>query len=234
MLPYSPGDRGGGGGKDPSSSIKGVGSKKRGGYGCRMANLVSRRTLVFVFAAGLLGAALVLLVSAGDREISSSLSSSSPSTSATTGFKATLPLGSQPQQQSEQELQSGGGGTSPSSTPGISGGIEEGEGGKPKITVRKGEDRGAGGGKVSVFVYDGVPELDHSWLVPCYREVRDGVSPWQDERADMAQDMGEIWLHRYAPPPPVLLFDPGVLLARKCVVPYTAGGQTCSVCRACV
>ncbi|CAM9342695.1 unnamed protein product, partial [Ectocarpus sp. 13 AM-2016] len=205
MLPYSPGNRGGsggsggGGGNDPCSMIKRVGCGR-----CGTVNLVSRRTLVFVFAAGLLGAALVLLLSAGDRDRSSSLSSSLPSTSATTGFKATIPSGSQ-QQSDQQELRGGGGGgggdTSPSSTPGTSGGIaqeeEEGEGGnKPKITVKQAEGRGAGGGKVSVFVYDGVPELDHSWLVPCYRQVRDGVSPWQDERADMAQDMGEIWLHR--------------------------------------
>lgn len=207
MLPYSPGNRGGGGGKDPSSIIKRV-SSKRGGCGCcRTVNLVSRRTFVFVFAAGLLGAALVLLLSAGERDRSSSLSSPLPSTSATTGFKATIPSGSQ-QQSDRQELQGGGGGgdTSPSSTPEASGGIAEedgGEGGnKPKITVRQAEGRGAGRGKVSVFVYDGVPELDHSWLVPCYRQVRDGVSPWQDERADMAQDMGEIWLHRYANPTP--------------------------------
>ncbi|CAB1105808.1 unnamed protein product [Ectocarpus sp. CCAP 1310/34] len=200
MLPYSPGNRGGGagGGNDTRSIIKRVGCGR-----CRTVNLVSRRTFVFVFAAGLLGAALVLLLSAGDRDRSSSPSSSSPSTSATTGFKAKI-LSAAPRQQDQQELQGGGGGggggTSPSSTPETSGGIaeeEEGEGGdKPKITVRQAEGRGAGGGKVSVFVYDGVPELDHSWLVPCYRQVRDGVSPWQDETADMAQDMGEIWLHR--------------------------------------
>ena len=51
--------------------------------------------------------------------------------------------------------------------------------------------------KVSVYVYNGVPELDYSGLIGCYRERHDGVSPWQDERADMAQNMGEIWVHRY-------------------------------------
>ena len=48
--------------------------------------------------------------------------------------------------------------------------------------------------RVSVYVYDD-PALDFSDLIDCYRE-RHGKSPWQDERVDMAQDMGEIWLHR--------------------------------------
>ena len=48
--------------------------------------------------------------------------------------------------------------------------------------------------RVNVYVYDD-PALDFSDLIDCYRE-RYGESPWQDERADMAQDMGEIWLHR--------------------------------------
>lgn len=56
-------------------------------------------------------------------------------------------------------------------------------------------DRGPGD-RVSVYVYDGVPELDHSALIQCYRDQSGGVPPWQDEKADLAQDMGEIWLHR--------------------------------------
>ena len=51
--------------------------------------------------------------------------------------------------------------------------------------------------KVSVYVYNDVPALDHSGLIQCYRDRNDGVPPWQDERVDVAQDMGEIWLHRY-------------------------------------
>lgn len=50
---------------------------------------------------------------------------------------------------------------------------------------------------VRVYIYEDVPSLDHSNLVECYRNRHGGVPPWQDERADMAQDMGEIWLHRY-------------------------------------
>ena len=48
--------------------------------------------------------------------------------------------------------------------------------------------------RVNVYVYDD-PALDFSDVIDCYRE-KYGESPWQDERADMAQDMGEIWLHR--------------------------------------
>ena len=48
--------------------------------------------------------------------------------------------------------------------------------------------------RVNVYIYDD-PALDFSDLIDCYRE-RYGKSPWQDERADTAQDMGEIWLHR--------------------------------------
>ncbi|CAM9446786.1 unnamed protein product, partial [Ascophyllum nodosum] len=48
--------------------------------------------------------------------------------------------------------------------------------------------------RVNVYVYDD-SALDFSDLIDCYRERHD-KSPWQDERADMAQDMGEIWLHR--------------------------------------
>ena len=49
---------------------------------------------------------------------------------------------------------------------------------------------------VRVYVYEDVPALDHTKLVWCYRSRHGGVPPWQDEHADMAQDMGEIWLHR--------------------------------------
>lgn len=52
------------------------------------------------------------------------------------------------------------------------------------------------GDRVSVYVYDGVPELDFSGLIGCHRDGNHGVPPWQDERSDVAQDMGEIWLHR--------------------------------------
>lgn len=68
---------------------------------------------------------------------------------------------------------------------------------EPELDVTSGASSdGTSPDRVAVYVYDGIPELDHSDLVECYRETNGGVSPWQDEQADMAQDMGEIWLHR--------------------------------------
>ncbi|CAM9220616.1 unnamed protein product, partial [Hapterophycus canaliculatus] len=63
------------------------------------------------------------------------------------------------------------------------------------------------GGRVAVYVYEDIPELDHSDLVECYQE-NSRVAPWQDEQADMAQDMGEIWLHRSVLAHPWRVFDP--------------------------
>lgn len=51
------------------------------------------------------------------------------------------------------------------------------------------------GGQVKVYVYDD-PVFDQTDLIQCYREKKNGISPWQDEQADMVQDMGEIWLHQ--------------------------------------
>ena len=45
-------------------------------------------------------------------------------------------------------------------------------------------------------------------MIRCYREQHDGVAPWQDERADMAQDMGEIWLHQSLLSHPWRVMDP--------------------------
>lgn len=49
--------------------------------------------------------------------------------------------------------------------------------------------------RVNVYVYND-SSFDQSDLIECYRRRHNGISPWQDERADMAQDMGEIWLHQ--------------------------------------
>eukprot|EP00903_Cladosiphon_okamuranus_P010490 g9922.t1 len=62
--------------------------------------------------------------------------------------------------------------------------------------------------RVSVYVYDDVPELDFSGLIECYRQRNDGVPPWQDEIMDMAQDMGEVWLHRALLSHPWRVLDP--------------------------
>eukprot|EP00903_Cladosiphon_okamuranus_P010492 g9924.t1 len=87
--------------------------------------------------------------------------------------------------------------------------------GPPPPSLRK-ASRKAGEGaqdrnttdRVSVYVYDGVPELDFSGLIRCYRDRHHGVPPWQDEIMDMAQDMGEIWLHRALLSHPWRVLDP--------------------------
>lgn len=63
--------------------------------------------------------------------------------------------------------------------------------------------------RVSVYVYDdNTTALVTTDLVQCYRERHDGLAPWQDERTDMAQDMGEIWLHRAMLDHPWRVLDP--------------------------
>lgn len=61
--------------------------------------------------------------------------------------------------------------------------------------------------RVSVYVYDD-PVFDHTALIQCYRDHHSGVPPWQDERTDMAQDMGEIWLHQSLLSHPWRVLDP--------------------------
>ena len=61
-------------------------------------------------------------------------------------------------------------------------------------------------GMVKVYIYDD-PVFDHAALIQCYRDTH-GVSPWQDERADMTQDMGEIWLHQALLSHPWRVLDP--------------------------
>lgn len=61
-------------------------------------------------------------------------------------------------------------------------------------------------GSTRVFVYTN-PAFDHHDLIECYREQHKGVSPWQDERAEMAQNMGEIWMHKAMMEHPWRVFD---------------------------
>ncbi|CAN0493526.1 unnamed protein product, partial [Laminaria digitata] len=62
-------------------------------------------------------------------------------------------------------------------------------------------------GRVNVYIYED-PVFDNAALIQCYRDEYEGVAPWQDERADMAQDMGEIWLHRSLLSHPWRVLDP--------------------------
>lgn len=69
---------------------------------------------------------------------------------------------------------------------------------KPQITLSRIDDDGHANTKkkIGVYVYENISELDFTPLIQCYRDRFGGASPWQDERADMVQDMGEIWMHR--------------------------------------
>ena len=72
---------------------------------------------------------------------------------------------------------------------------------RPQLHIVEDADR------VNVYIYED-PVFDHTALIRCYRERHDGVSQWQDERADMAQDMGEIWLHQSLLSHPWRVLDP--------------------------
>ena len=61
--------------------------------------------------------------------------------------------------------------------------------------------------RVNVYVYED-PVFDHTALIQCYRDRHEGVAPWQDERKDMAQDMGEVWLHQSLLSHPWRVLDP--------------------------
>lgn len=60
---------------------------------------------------------------------------------------------------------------------------------------------------VKVYVYDD-PVFDNADLLHCYRNRNQGIAPWQDEHHDMAQDMGEVWLHRTLLEHPWRVLDP--------------------------
>lgn len=64
----------------------------------------------------------------------------------------------------------------------------------PNLTIKRVVDM-SNSDRVSVYVYDS-PAFEQADLIKCYRDRHDGLPPWQDERRDTAQDMGEIWLHR--------------------------------------
>lgn len=185
-----------------------------------IGNLLSRRTRLFAFATAFFGAAVVLLVPAGDRGRSMMLPPERPTPER--GFEATVPLSKKRSDESKTKAEKYSGSTThaPGTTDGggtpwrASRALEKGRAvvsspaAKPTMNVRPAEDQYSPG-RVAIFVYEGVPELDHVELVQCYRDVH-GVGPWQDERHDMAQDMGEIWMHRYVCP--ALLF---IVLAKK-------------------
>lgn len=63
------------------------------------------------------------------------------------------------------------------------------------IVNRLVSDSHAASRRLRVYVYD-EPPLDHTDLIECYRGRHGGVSPWQDERFDMAQNMAEVWIHQ--------------------------------------
>ena len=61
--------------------------------------------------------------------------------------------------------------------------------------------------RVYVYVYED-PVFDETAVIQCYRDRNSGVAPWQDERAGMAQDTGEIWLHQSLLSHPWRVLDP--------------------------
>ncbi|CAN0371235.1 unnamed protein product, partial [Laminaria digitata] len=82
-----------------------------------------------------------------------------------------------------------------------------GEATGPNLTIKRAVDMHDKSDRVSVYVYDS-PSFRHEDLIKCYRDGHGGLPPWQDERADMAQDMGEIWLHRALLIHPWRVLDP--------------------------
>ncbi|CAB1117041.1 unnamed protein product [Ectocarpus sp. CCAP 1310/34] len=206
MISCGPGDRG------VIDNVSGRGTIASARHSVRVnrtINLMSRGTLVFVFAAAFLGELVVLLVSAGDRCRSMMLPPERPTIEG--GLKATLPLSKKKSDASQTngDKDTGSATHTPGTTEGggtlwrASRALEKAPAvvlspaDEPTMNVRTAEDQHPPS-RVAVFVYEGVPELDHMELVQCYRDVH-GVAPWQDERFDMAQDMGEIWMHRSNP-----------------------------------
>lgn len=185
-----------------------IGNARNSGRVIRTIKLMmSRRTLLFVLAAGFLVATAVLHLSAGGRSSSMMLPPERPIPMS--GSEATFPLSTKNSDLSQtkghkdtgstikvQGTTEGGG------TPwralgarqkGL--GVASSSAAKPTINMTPAEDQHPPS-RVAIFVYEGIPELDHIELVQCYRDVHDGVAPWQDERTDMAENMGEIWMHR--------------------------------------
>ncbi|CAM9890300.1 unnamed protein product, partial [Scytosiphon promiscuus] len=176
----------------------------------------TRRGILLVFTVIFLGAAVVVSVAGGYRRPGSvgpprKMDPSALSSTPATGFRSAPPGDSDSDQQSTTAAGSvpgtlsaeiGGGETRGAGRAG------QGEGTRTELEPGLAVRSEASGDRVAVYVYDGIPELDHSDLVECYREENGGVAPWQDEQADMAQDMGEIWLHRAVLAHPWRVFDP--------------------------
>lgn len=60
--------------------------------------------------------------------------------------------------------------------------------------------------RVNVYVYDH-PMLADPDIIDCYREIN-GVPPWQDERTETAQNVGEVWMHQALLRHPWRVLDP--------------------------
>ena len=76
----------------------------------------------------------------------------------------------------------------------------------PNLTIKRAINM-SNSDRVSVYVYDS-PAFRHADLIQCNRDHHGGLPPWQDERRDMAQDMGEIWLHKALIIHPWRVLDP--------------------------
>ncbi|CAM9890366.1 unnamed protein product [Scytosiphon promiscuus] len=228
MLPHDRSNRGGGGSSSSSSSssssiIRSVSrrdSLRRASMAAESTiNRRKRGRLLLVYAFSFLGAAVVVFIAGGYRKHNmgppSQMDAPAGSSAPATGFRSSPP--------GESDSQESTTGPSPTSSGSFQGGVLDGvtatgstgdEGAElgptPKPAVEM-TNRASGQphpDRVAVYVYDGIPELDHSDLVECYREKNGGVAPWQDEQADMAQDMGEIWLHRALLAHPWRVLDP--------------------------
>lgn len=77
----------------------------------------------------------------------------------------------------------------------------------PSLGVSPPDITDGAGVALSVFVYD-EPAFDNSDLIECYQQEHKGMSPWQDERTDTAQDMAEVWMHRALLQHPWRVLDP--------------------------
>ncbi|CAN0287911.1 unnamed protein product, partial [Ectocarpus fasciculatus] len=133
----------------------------------RTVNLMSnRRFLMFFLAVVFLGAAVMLLASAGNR--ARSVGSPPDRANPTGGFKASLPPW---KKKSNESIPNEPGTTEGKRMPQRA--LEEGQSStafKPTINMTPADDLHPLG-RVAIFVYDGVPELDHVELVQCYRNL---------------------------------------------------------------
>lgn len=173
----------------------------------------TRRFLLFVFAAGSLGASIVVFVAGSGQTHNITRQPTPVDSSARAWSVPPTAFQSSPPGDNNDSGSRQGSRSAPGTAPATRGetheeetqtqgptGDEEATTPAPPQAVVDVTSRASSGrahpDKVAVYVYDGIPALDHSDLVACYRENNGGVAPWQDEQADMAQDMGEIWLHR--------------------------------------